>query len=316
MRALLVLLVMVCALPIARADTRAEAVALFDQGIKEMKAGNYEKACKSFAQSHELVADTGTKGSLAKCYEKLGRLATSWLLWRELADMAPTEDLRKDAAKQAAKLDPRVPKYVLKLTSPAAAGMVVSINGKTVDLKIDIPVPVDPGPIVATASAPGRQDWKADTTAAEGGTLVIEVPVLAEFQSDKPPPPPPPHDDLAQRRHKRHLIAGTMIGLGGAALVVGGAFGVIARGKFNDAKTTCGGAIDQCAPNQIAAAQLQVDESRDKAKLSSIFFAAGGAIVVTGIVVWITAPHAEKAGVAIIPSVAPDSAGFVVSGRF
>ena len=161
--------VMFCAVPIARADTRAEAVALFDQGIKEMKAGNYEKACKSFAQSHELVADTGTKGSLAKCYEKLGKLATSWVLWRELADMAPTEDLRKDAAKQAAKLDPRVPKYVLKITSPVAAGLVVSINGKTVDPKIDIPVPVDPGPIVATAG------WSSSRTVVRQTSSIPET---------------------------------------------------------------------------------------------------------------------------------------------
>ena len=89
-------------------DPRAEAILLFEQGSKEMKAGNYAKACESFKQSLRLYTDSGTKGSLARCYEKLGKLASSWLLWRELADTAGGAELRKDAAKQAERLDPKV----------------------------------------------------------------------------------------------------------------------------------------------------------------------------------------------------------------
>ncbi len=304
---------------IAHADTRAEAVALFDQGHKEMKAGNFEKACKSFAQSNALVPDTGTKGSLAKCYEKSGKLASSWLLWRELADTAPSADLRKDAAAQAAKLEARIPKYVVKVAKPTP-GLVVTINGKAADFSIDVPVPIDAGPVTAQATAPGFQDWKGDSTATEGNTLVVEIPALTATAADKiiqkgvclrdcP-------DDRAKRRHKRHLIGGTVVGLGLGSVVVGGVFGVMARGKFSDAKSTCGGSIDQCAPGQLDRAQGQVDDARSAATLSSILFAAGGALVVTGAVIWISAPSAQggehRSGVAIVPSLG----GFVVSGRF
>ncbi|HEU0031145.1 MAG TPA: hypothetical protein VFQ53_10970 [Kofleriaceae bacterium] len=296
---------------IAHADTRAEAVALFDQGQKEMKAGNYEKACKSFETSMSLVPDTGTKGSLARCYEKLGKLATSWLLWRELADTAPSPDLRKDAADKAAKLDPRVPKYVVKVAS-VVPGMQVTINGKQVDPAVDVPVPIDPGPVVAIATAPGHDDWKSETNAAEGGTLVIEVPVLVAKKVDAPPPV----DDRAKRRRTRHLIGGIVGGVGVGAVAGGVVFGLSARGKYADAKDTCGGSIDACIPGQLDAAQAQVDDARKAANLSSILFAVGGAAVIGGAVIWFTAPSAEKPTVALTPTVSAGSAGFVLSGRF
>jgi len=294
----------------AHADARAESVALFDEGIKNMKAGNFEKACSSFKRSNELVPDSGTKGSLARCYEKSGKLASSWLLWRELADTAPSADLRKAAAAQAAKLDARVPKYVVKITGPTP-GLVVTINGKPIDASIDVPVPVDPGAVSAHATAPGHQDFRSAATEKEGGTLVIEVPALTATPAAVIAPPVV-HDDSAKRRHKRHLIGGTVVGLGAGAAIVGGIFGVVASGKYSDAKSTCGGSIDRCAPDRLDLAQGQVDDARSAAKLSSILFAAGGALVVTGAVLWISAPKAERSGVAI----APTAGGFVVSGRF
>ena len=47
------------------------------------------------------------------------------------------------------------------------------------------------------------------------------------------------------------------------------------------------------------------------ANLSSILFAAGGAAIVTGAVIWFTAPKAEQR-----VAISPTSNGFVVSGRF
>src|SRR6185436_9902315 len=99
----------------AQADPHAEAVVLFDQGIKDMKAGRLDKACPELQASLDLVKDSGTKGALARCHGLAGRVASAWLLWRELADTAPTAALRRDAAAQATKLEPRLPKYTIKL---------------------------------------------------------------------------------------------------------------------------------------------------------------------------------------------------------
>ncbi|MGH2898541.1 MAG: hypothetical protein ACRDMZ_07690, partial [Solirubrobacteraceae bacterium] len=44
----------------AMADPHAEAVVLFDQGIKDMKAGRLDKACPELQASLDLVKDSGT----------------------------------------------------------------------------------------------------------------------------------------------------------------------------------------------------------------------------------------------------------------
>src|SRR5262247_2174610 len=103
----------------AFADSHAEAVVLFDQGIKDMKAGRLDKACPELQASLDLVKDSGTKGALARCHSLSGRVASAWLLWRELADTAPTRELRADAAAQATRLEARLPRYTIKLASGA-----------------------------------------------------------------------------------------------------------------------------------------------------------------------------------------------------
>ena len=115
----------------AIADSQAEAVVLFDQGIKDMKAGRLDRACAELQSSLDLVKDSGTKGALARCHGLAGRVASAWLLWRELSDTAPSAALRTDAAAQAAKLEPRLPKYTIKLAG-STPGLVVEINDRSV----------------------------------------------------------------------------------------------------------------------------------------------------------------------------------------
>ena len=289
----------------AFADSRAEAILLFEQGSKEMKAGNHAKACESFKQSLKLYADSGTKGSLARCYEKLGKLASSWLLWRELADTAGGADLRKDAAKQAARLDPKVGKYVIKAAE--TPGLVVTINGEP-SAVTGLAVPIDAGKVIVVATAPDFVEWKAELAATDGATLTVDVPALVKIEKpiDQPPPPPP-----VTKKSKRKLIGMIVGGVGIAAIGGGAVFGLQARGKYDDANTTCGGSVDNCLVDRVAAAQAQVDDARSAANLSSIMFAAGGAMIVTGAVLYFTAPKTEQR-VAITAT----ANGFLVSGRF
>lgn len=298
---------------VAHADERAEAILLFEQGVKEMKAGNTAKACESFEKSNKLYADSGTKGSLAKCYEKLGKLASSWLLWRELADTAASSDLRKDAAKQAGRLDPKVPKYLVK--AAPTPGLVVMINGKPSGLT-GLPVPIDAGAVAIVATAPEHEPWKSDLTATEGKTLEIDIPALVAVKKDIVVQPPPTPGVDTSKRKKRRTLAALVGGVGLVTVAAGGFFGFSARGKFDDANTTCGGSVDNCIPDRLAAAQAQVDDARSAANLSSILFGAGGALVITGAVLWFTAPKPEQRTVSVSPLASPGAAGFVVSGRF
>ncbi|MBX3157559.1 MAG: PPC domain-containing protein [Deltaproteobacteria bacterium] len=165
----------------AAADARTEAVVLFDQAQKDMKAGDYAKACKLLQQSNEKWPDSGTKGSLAICYEKSGKVASAWLMWRQLADTGPTKELRADATKRVEKLAGRVPHVQFKVTA-ATAGLAVTINGDKLDPNVGVALPIDPGKLAVEATAPGREPWTAELTATEGQTTTIEIPALGKVQ--------------------------------------------------------------------------------------------------------------------------------------
>ena len=54
---------------------------------------------------------------------------------------------------------------------------------------------------------------------------------------------------------------------------------------------------------------------RDSGTISTVFFIAGGALVVGGVALWATAPD-HGSHVAIVPSASPDGAGLAMLGRF
>lgn len=307
----------------AIADSQAEAVVLFDQGIKDMKAGRLDKACAELASSLDLVKDSGTKGALARCHGLAGRVATAWLLWRELADTAPTAALRTDAAAQATRLERRLPRYTIKLAG-RTPNLVVEINGKAVAVNVPVAVPIDPGKLSITAS--GRdgdrvvtETWTHDDTAVEGETLAIEIPALAPLPVVVNKPVKPARDgatEIADRRHRRHVIA---LLFGGVALGAagGGTYeGLGARSKFAEAKKTCGGAIDACPTDAIPASKQQVDDARRLATRSNLLFGGAGAAMLVASIVWLTAPSLETKGVAIAPTATAGTLGLVLGGTF
>ncbi len=317
MRALfLVVAVALGSASVAHADAKSEAILLFDQGLKEMKAGQFEKACNSFERSIATYSDSGTKGSLARCYEKLGRLASSWKLWRELADLAPSGDLRRDAAAQVAKLEPKIGRYVIKVTNPPP-NLSVTINGQPTKLT-DVPVPIDAGGVIIRAYAPGRKDFSVELSATDGKVLDIEIPELAMIDTVikkdpdpiRPPPPPP-----APSKTRKYVGLG-LIGVGAGAVVIGGVFGLKAKGLFSDAEDLCGGSVDNCIADRVDESQVKVDDARSAGTLSTVMFVAGGAAIVSGIVLYVTAPKAEKQQMTVRPLASPSTAGLVLSGRF
>jgi hypothetical protein len=306
----------------ARADdNKVKAIAMFDEGQKEMKAGNYEKACKAFEASNRLLPDSGTRGSLARCYTQLGRIASAWTLWRELADTAPTPELRSDAATQAKKLEPRLARYTIKAASPAG-GLSVTVAGQPVDLSVDVPVPIDPGTYPVEATAPGRAAWKGKLTASEGKTIEVAVPPLKAAASGASPGEPSKKQQPvaggggSRPGRGRRILGLALTGIGVGGLAAGGVFGWQARSLNEEAKTICGGSIDSCTPGRTDEAKQKVDDARSAATISTVAFVAGGAAVTLGLVLYVTAPKAERRAVSIAPLVGGGLSGLALSGRY
>src|SRR5687768_4773890 len=120
-------------LPVAHADSAA-AVSLFDEGNRLYEAGNFAEACPKYEASLRLDATSiDTRGRLALCYEKVGRLASAWSAWREVRSRASRVAGRERAADIAAahiaELEPRLARLTLKPAKGAPAGLTVSVDG-------------------------------------------------------------------------------------------------------------------------------------------------------------------------------------------
>lgn len=321
---------------VARADAPAEATALFEQGIKDMQAGNLDAGCRELAASLARYGDSGTKGALATCYTRQGRVTSAWTLWKDLADTAPQLDDRADATKNASQLAARLPHFVLKLAGPEPAGLVVTVNGATSDPSLAVPLPVDPGPVFATAHAPEHKDWSQTYAASEGKTITIEVPPLPELPKVIPPvaiaAPPGSglgtslsagplvlREDNSGSRHSRHVIGASFAIIGLVASGAAAAFGSKASSKWSDAQTACnhGGDVTSCDPGGLAQAQSDVSDARSAALISTIGFGVGGAALLTGAIIYLSAPsdvERSTAALRVTPSVGSSSYGFVLSG--
>lgn len=324
MRNLIIVVASLGSLAVANADTPAEAIALFDQGIKDMQAGKYELACRELSASLVKYPDSGTKGALAECYTQIGKVASAWKLWKDLADTAPL-NLRSEAAANAAALEPRLPRYVVQLTA-VTPGITVTINSTNVpDPTLAVPLPLDPGEVVATAYAPQYKSWQQRFEAREGATVTIEVPALeplpqapepkATTTAQQPTVAPTAYVDNSSARTKRHVIGGAAVLVGLAAVGVGGYFGATASSKWKSAQDRCGGDIDSCSFADIGPAQQDVDDARSAASKSTYSFIGGGILVAVGAVVWFTAP-AKESRVLVAPSVGPHSSGVTLSATF
>src|SRR3954452_3723875 len=112
-------------------DAGSLAEQLFNQARDLAKAGKWTEACPKFEASLRYDPALGTRLNLATCYEKVGKIASAWGIYRDAAELAGKagDPKRRDyALKQAVALEKRLPK--LTITAPAqTAGLAVTRDG-------------------------------------------------------------------------------------------------------------------------------------------------------------------------------------------
>jgi hypothetical protein len=108
--------------------------------------------------------------------------------------------------------------------------------------------------------------------------------------------------------------AGLVIGgVGVAGIVVGAVTGILAMGNESDSKNRC--------PNTTCTDATGVNENNSastQATISTIGFVAGGALVVTGAVLFLVAPksHATTTALRIVPAVGRGELGLGLGGAW
>jgi hypothetical protein len=166
--------VFMSASPSVHAGDAALAEALFSEARQLMAQGKYAEACSKFESSNRADPATGTLLNLANCYEKLGKTATAWAVYVQVA--ASPGALRTEFARQHADaLLPTLPKLTIQAPS-APANASVARDGIAVPAgAFGTAIPVDPGRHVIEATAPGRIRFHREVDVQSGTSTSVVV---------------------------------------------------------------------------------------------------------------------------------------------
>ena len=229
---------------VAHADpSAAKAEALFRQGRELMTAGKFAEACAAFDTSQKLDPATTTLFNQADCREKNGQLATAWGLFvdAERKTRSATDDvgakLHKVAADRAGKLEGRLSKLTVKVTTPHD-GMVIVRGDEVIDSgEWNRALPIDGGTYTMTARIGNRDVWSETVTIANASdTRTVDV-VVRHLDVAPRTAAPEHHDDAVVASQPSHEVShrGALIATIGAGALLGAALGFDLWGNSTDA---------------------------------------------------------------------------------
>ena len=308
----------------ADAAETAAARTLAVEGIKLADTGRCEEAIDKLAKAERLHHAPVVLGRLGECQISQGRLVEGTenlrkVLREPLAPDAPPVVVRarERASVVLERSKVRIAGLNITVKGPRASSEVaVTVDGQPMNVALlDAERPMDPGEHVVEASAPGfssasarvsvapgeRQsivltlepDAKARavtgsatapeaTPAASDAGLFTRVSPLAEpGAAAQPSSPPPPGRNLTN--------AYIAWGAGGAAVLAGSVFGLLAFQSKSDLDKQC---PENLCPDSSAD---QLSSARRDSTVATVLMAVGGAGLALGTVFYFTAGPREEA---------------------
>jgi len=300
--------------PAYAADDNKEAVALFEEGRKLMGKGDYAAAIERFEKILAKTRSVGALLNLAECHQKLGHTATAFATFKQAAALASetNDDERSTTAEQHARaLEGQLLRLTIK--AEAAAGFEITVDGVVLPPQAyGVARPVDPGPHRVEAHAAGAKTW-TQTVDVNQSQVVVTVPPLtpnkeepAKPEATPTPTEPPPSSDGGGNGQK--ILAVVVGGIGVVGVAVGIVGGLEAKSNQEDARSHCASYPDHCSFDDSARGPN--DSAQSWATISTIGFIVGGAGLVGGVALWLTAPSSKSsASVRITPGIASMALG-------
>jgi len=326
------------------AGNKAAAEAIFEQGKLLMQSGDYTQACLKFEASQKLDEGIGTLLYLADCYEKTGRTASAWAMFKEAASMAGAQgqDSRQKLATQRAKsLEPGLVKITIDVAKgdESLLGFEVRNDGVTVpSVQFGSPFPIDPGEHRIEASAPGKR-IHTDVVNVTKGVGRVAVPLLTDLappasgtpstsiqssssmksmgstpsvpslDSSTPKSLDTPHPSGKNQRILSYVLGGVgIVGVG-----VGSYFGLAAIHSNSQSKSYCNASnANDCYPTSVSLH----NDALNEAKISTITFIAGGALLAAGAVFYLTAPDDKSSSLHASVGLSPNSTKLSLGGSW
>jgi len=250
-----------------------------------MAEGKTSEACAKFKASHEAdKTATGTLLNLALCNEALGKTASAWAEFRQVAaesETAHRTDRVALAREHEARLLAKLSYFTIHVRDDArAAALHIVVDGEReiTPPMWDTRLPIDPGPHTVTVDAPGRiaAGYPLTVSDAADSQAVDILPLAVDAAAG---PSEPVMIGSAGRRTAGYVI----IGVGIAAIGVGATFGAIALAKSSAVSDACPN--DRCPTADVRAAEkAHVDDAHSAALVADIALSAGAVIAIAGAV--------------------------------
>jgi len=284
-------------------ERAAAAIALFDEGRALVARGEFQQACEKFeaARTYSPTPWVGIALNLADCYEHLGRTASAWVLFREVADLAARNgDARAAyASDRAGKLEGRL--AFITIAESSSSGLRISLDGR--DLPpgtTSTPLPIDPGPHIVVAEADGFERWSTSIEGRAGATVAIVVPVLARADPRRPVSATPRSIEEDGPRTR----GGLALAVGGAGIVALAASLVMGRKAMSLRDRALDGhctATFRCDGEGTRLVEL----AQDRGIASTVTAVVGVGAVLGAVVIYKTSPRTR----ALVPLAGPSVAG-------
>lgn len=310
--------------PLPRAEDKAEADRLFEEGRALLDQGDRAKACEKFDLSFRKdPRAVGTMLNLGLCREEVGQVASAVRYYQEARDRAHDQNLpehQQAAERKIALLSPRVPHLTISLAAGTPPAVRVLVDDTVIAPDQLIDVTVDPGDHTFTVTAPGKLPYESKITVKESEHRKVDVPALEGAKTIV----------VREQTSRRRFFGKLGVGVG-AGLLVGslglGAYarhlywnqfpsgadrGEIVRDSSHDCWTVLdnGSVVRQC--NEVGSQAL--DNARLVGHVSTGAAIAGGIGLIAGVILWATAPKDEPSPVAF--DITPQHATATVTVQF
>jgi hypothetical protein len=314
------------ALADATAAEKQAARTLMDQGDEALAAKDLTAALRAYQSAHAIMNVPTTGLEVARTQAALGMLieahavAEAVTRMPKVAGESPAlERARQDAARIIEDLAARVPSLQLEVVGPTDPLRVeVRLDGVVVPATARAaPLPVNPGKRVLQASLAGHRDALVEVQVEERARTTVRLRLDPDPAATAAPPPQTPPlaeppaaiasitpDAPRSSWSTQRTVALVVGGVGVVGLGVGSVFGLMAQSKNDEARTP-----ENC-PTETrchSAGKALLDDASSAATISTIAFAAGGAALAAGVVLFVTAPS-KRASAAATLRVVPGGA--------
>tara|TARA_R110002096_G_scaffold433887_5_gene654000 strand:- start:136620 stop:137618 length:999 start_codon:yes stop_codon:yes gene_type:complete len=305
------------------ASKQATAQALFDEGLRLFSTSRFDESCVKFEASLALVPAMGTRGKLAECYEKVGRTASAWAAYREVAVLARRagQPRREEvASERAARLEAILSYLTIAVSADAQIdGLRIVHNGTALSRgAYGTAIATDPGPQSIVVSAEGYKPQTLTHEVVDGERSTVEIPALEALPpAEVSTPNLLGQSEPSENKSNVRKIAGiSTMAAGGSVLVLSAVLGLTAKSNYDAAFDD--GLCDSnnaCMPDGIT----EVDDARSLANIGTVLAISGVALVGVGTYLWLSSPSSsekQRQAIRLAPTASHKNLGFSLSGHF